>query len=70
MGNVDPTVFQRMTLHLVYRTASFVMVSVEPLPEAHCLILGLWETGQRSSLITQWGSSLAAHHFKRQEVDM
>lgn len=67
MGNVDPTIFQRMILHLVYRTASFVKLSVEPLPKALGLILEEWETGQ-GPLITQGGSCLAAQHFKRQEV--
>lgn len=68
MGNVDPTVFQRVILHLVYRTASFVKVSVEPLPEALDLIREVWETGQ-GPLITQGGSRLAALHFMRQEVE-
>lgn len=63
VGNVDPTVFQRMILHLVSRTGSFVKVSVEPLPEALGLILKLWETGP-GPLITRTG--LAALHFKRQ----
>lgn len=46
MGNVDPAVFQRMIPHLVKWTASFVKVSVEPLPEALSLILKEWETGR------------------------
>lgn len=52
MGNVDPTVFQRIILHLVYGTASFVKVSVEALPEALGLILKVLETGQ-GPLITR-----------------
>ncbi len=68
MGNVDPTVFQRMILYLIYRTASFLKVSVEPLPEALDLILVIWETGQ-GPLITQGGSRSAALHFMRQEVE-
>lgn len=60
--------FKRMILHLVYRTASFVKVSVEPLPEALDIIRKVWETGQ-GPLITQGGSCSAALHFVRREVE-
>lgn len=48
----------------VYRTASFVKVSVWPLPEPLSLILDTEETGPRISWMAG-GSYLAALHFNQ-----